>query len=292
MRSVHLGTAGEPPGEGVFVEYNRVLVDAEHRSGFAAALINELRSESDWHELSLDGFAPEEAEPFLVAEPLLEPRRIACSIMNLRDAESGDGNVLTALKSSTRTKVRRSLKALGDVETEWAQTPAHALEILAELIELHQRRWTKIGQPGAFASPRFAEFHRELVARLLPRGAVILFRVRAAAGTVACLYSFVERRRVLFYQSGVASYSDRQIRPIFVACTSCMQACFERGLTEFDFMGGDSSHKRELSTMTRELVWATWRRPALRWRVMDRLAAVREPAARRRLIPANPTSGQ
>ena len=123
VRSVHLGTAGEPPGEGVFVEYNRVLVDAEHRSGFAAALINELRSESDWHELSLDGFAPEEAEPFLVAEPLLEPRRIACSIMNLRDAESGDGNVLTALKSSTRTKVRRSLKALGDVETDGLRPP-------------------------------------------------------------------------------------------------------------------------------------------------------------------------
>src|SRR4051794_24636800 len=27
VRSVHLGTAGEPPGEGVYVEYNRILVE-------------------------------------------------------------------------------------------------------------------------------------------------------------------------------------------------------------------------------------------------------------------------
>jgi CelD/BcsL family acetyltransferase involved in cellulose biosynthesis len=290
VRSVHLGTAGEPPGESVFVEYNRVLVEPEHRIGFAAALISELRREPDWHEIALDGFAPEEAEPFLLAEPLLQPWRRACPTMDLRQAESAEGSVLATLKSGTRRKVRRSLTALGDVGTEWAQTPEHALDILDELIELHQRRWTTTGEPGAFASPRFADFHRELVARLVSRGAVILFRVRAAGKTVGCLYHFVERRRVLFYQSGLASYPDGRISPGFVAFALCMQACFERGLAEYDFLAGDSRYKRDLSTMTRELVWASGRRPALRWRLMDYLAAakhrlrpdsgpVREPSA-------------
>jgi CelD/BcsL family acetyltransferase involved in cellulose biosynthesis len=282
VRSLHLGTAGEPPGESVFVEYNRVLAEPRHRAGFAAALVDALRQQSGWHELTLDGFAPEEAEPFLVAEPMFEAERMECRTMELRRAEAADGVVLDTFRSATRKKVRRSLEALGEVETEWARSPEHALDVLAELIELHQDRWTGVGQPGAFASARFAAFHRELVPRLLPKGAVVLFRVRAAGATVACLYNFVERRRVLFYQSGLASFSDRAISPGFLAFALCMQACFEQGMDEYDFLAGDSRYKKDLSTMSRQLVWATARRPALRWRLMDYLAAERR---RRRAEP-------
>lgn len=282
VRSVHLGTAGEPPGDSVFVEYNRTLVAPDLRRDFAAALIDELRDEGDWHELVIDGFAPEEAEPYLLAEPLLVPRRMICPVMDLRVVGSGDGDgtVLAALKYPVRKKIRRSLKALGEVETEWARTPDHALDILTELTELHQRRWTAVGEPGAFASERFAGFHRDLVPRLLPGGGVILFRVRASAGTVGCLYAFVERSRVLAYQTGFASFPDRMIRPGFVVLAACMQECFEQGLIEFDHQVGDTRYKRELSTTTRELVWATGRRPRLRWRLMDGLAAAKRKLGR------------
>jgi CelD/BcsL family acetyltransferase involved in cellulose biosynthesis len=280
LRTVHLGTAGEPPGEGVLVEYNRVLVEPDHRRAFAAALIGEIRGGPTWHELHLDGFAPEDAEPFLDVEPLLVPRIAASRVVDLREAAAQDGSVLQVLKRATRTKVRRSLKGLGAVEGEWADTPETAFDVLDELIGLHERRWQRVGEPGAFARPRFARFHRELIRRLLPQGRVVLFRVRSASGTVGCLYGFIERRRLLFYQSGLASYSDRQIRPGFVVCHACMQACFDRGLTEFDFLAGESSYKSQLSTTTRELVWATARQPALRWTAMDKAAA-----ARRRLRP-------
>ncbi len=276
LRTVHLGTAGEPRGEGVFVEYNRVLVDPDHRAAFADALMRDLREDPSWHQLELDGFAPEDAEAFLRAEPLLEYRRVPCPTMDLRSVESAERSVLAALKSATRRKVRRSLEGLGEIETEWADTPEQALDILDELMQLHQRRWTSVGESGVFASPRFADFHRELIPRLLPKSAVILFRVRARGETVGCLYHFVERGRVLFYQSGLAPFSNRQITPGFVAFASCMQACLERGLTEYDFLGGDSRYKRDLSTTTRELVWATGRRPALRWRLLDALARIRD----------------
>ena len=282
LRTVHLGTAGEAPEESVFVEYNRILVAPEHRREFADALIRELRADASWHELVLDGFTPEDAESLLAAEPELEARRVECPTMELGRATEADGKVLGVLRSATRRKVRRSLEALGELESEWAETPEQALDILVELEELHQRRWTQAGEPGAFSRPRFAAFHRELVPRLVERGAAILFRVRAAReGTVGCLYHFIDRRRVLFYQSGLASFSDSRISPGFVAFTLCMQECFERGLTEYDFLEGDARYKRDLSTTTRELVWAKARRPALRWRLMDGLAA-----GRRRLASA------
>jgi len=275
VRSVHLGTAGESRTESVYVEYNDVLVEPEHRAAFAAALLAELRRDPRWHELRLDGFAPEDAEPFLVAQGRLEARREVCPTTDLRKARETGGDVIRTLRSETRKKLRRSLRGLGDVETEWAETPEHALEILADLVSLHEARWNRVGQPGVFASARFAGFHRTLVQRLAPSGRVVLFRARAAGGTVGCEYGFVERGRVLVYQSGVASHPDRQVRPGFVADALCMQACYERGLDEYDFLAGDSMYKRQLSNSERELIWATWRRPALRWRVMDELARVK-----------------
>jgi len=278
VRSVHLGTAGEPPTESVYVEYNRVLVEPDHRAGFAAALLAELRSDPDWHELTLDGFAPEDAEPFLAAELRLEGRREVCPTTVLRKADETGGDVIGILRSSTRKKLRRSFRALGDVRAEWAETPEEALEILEELILLHQTRWTRTGHRGVFASPRVAGFHRALVRRLAATGGVVLFRASAASGTVGCEYGFIEGDRVLLYQSGLAGHPDRQVRPGFVADVLCMQACYERGFSEYDFLAGESIYKHQLSTDARELVWATWRRPAVRWQVMDTLAKVKRRA--------------
>ena len=275
LRSVHLGTAGEPPGESIFVEYNRIRVEPGLRSAFAASLIGDLRRDGRWHELRLDGFAPEDAEPLLDADPLLAAQPMESPVNELQAAGSGDAGVLGALKSRTRGKVRRTLEAIGDIEAEWAEDPEHARDILDELIDLHQRRWSAVGEPGAFASPRFAAFHRRLVPRLLPSRAVILFRVRARVGTVGCLYHFVDRGRVLFYQSGFASCDDRRLTPGFVAFASCMQACRDRGLAEYDFLVGDGRYKRDLSTTSRQLIWATGRHPARRWQLIDRLAAAR-----------------
>lgn len=278
LRTVHLGTAGERPDESVFVEYNGTLVDPEHRPAFAQALMADLRRDRRWHELTLDGFEPSEAEPLLAAEPLLRPRREACPTTDLREAAAADGNVLATLRSSTRRKVRRSLEQIGVTESEWAHTPEHALDILSELISLHQRRWTRAGEAGAFARPRFVEFHRELIPRLFSRAAVILFRVGSERGTVGCLYHFVEAGRVLFYQSGFAPFEDTRSNPGFVTFALCMQACFERGMCEYDFLAPDSRYKRDLSTTTRELVWATGRRPARRWELVDRVAAIKQRA--------------
>jgi hypothetical protein len=285
VRTVHLGTAGEPQDEGVFVVSNRVLVEPEHRAGFASALMTEIRGARGWHELKLDRFAPEEAAPFLAAEPTLEAKQLVCRVMDLRDAEAAEGGVLGALRSRTRNKVRRSLKGLGEVKTELAKTPGQALDVLDELIDLHQRRWNNVGEPGAFASPRVVAFHRELVPRLMSKEAAILVRVRAEGGTVGCRYGFVEDGRMLGYQTGLATYDDNRISPGFVTHVCCMQACLERGLMEYDFSVGDSSYKRELSTTTRELVTATARRPALRWKLMDQAAAAR------RGLRSDPDSG-
>jgi CelD/BcsL family acetyltransferase involved in cellulose biosynthesis len=133
-----------------------------------------------------------------------------------------------------------------------------------------------VGQPGSFASERFTALHRDLIRRLLPKQAVVLFRARASGGTVGCVYGFVERGRMFMYQTGFRAFGDKGISPGRVVQARCMQECLDRGLCAYDFLAGDWDYKRELSTSENQLVWATARRGRLKWRVIDGLRPLKK----------------
>jgi CelD/BcsL family acetyltransferase involved in cellulose biosynthesis len=256
VRTLHLGTAGEPHGEGVYVEYNRLLVDARDRAPFARAVIAAVHRQPRWDELRLDGFAPEDAEALRVAEPRLRPTRLPCPVMDLDAVRADGGTVLDHLRGSVRWRIRRSMRALGPVDVEWASDPGTALEIFAELVALHQARWAAAGSPGAFASARVVAFHRDLIPAMLERDEVVLFRARAAGRTIGCLYGHVEDGRLLSYQSGFARFEDNRIKPGLAVHALCMEACLERGLSEYDLLAEADRYKQELASAERELVWA------------------------------------
>ena len=280
LKTLHVGTAGEPEDDRIYVENNRILALPAEREAVAEALVAAIRADESWDELRLEGFAVDDAELFLRAEPALEARREPCPTVDLRAAAAKDGDVLAILTSNTRYQIRRSLRAFGDVETEWAETPEHALDILDELVALHQQRWRSVGERGAFASERFTAFHRALVRRLVPKRAVVLFRVRSAAQTIGCLYSFVEDGNVYSYQLGLARFDDNKLKPGFVAHGLCMQAAYDRALADYNFLADASPWKRELATTERELVWATASRRRLKLVVADALRTAKRLVAR------------
>lgn len=264
-RAIHIGTAGEPPGTSVFVERNGLLACAANRDAFGAALMTELHRDPSWDRLELDGFCPRDADGLLAGRQLAALRVDECPVAHL--GGQVDGDLPAWLPASRRKRISRALRQFGQLECEWAETSAMAHAILDELITLHAARWHADGQTGAFASPRFTAFHRALVDRLLPSGRAVLFRVRRSGDTIGCLYGFVEGERLLFYQSGLRQYDDNRLRPGIAVHVLCMRACRERGLREYDFLAPASRYKRELSTRTDTLVWATLERPGMRVRL-------------------------
>jgi CelD/BcsL family acetyltransferase involved in cellulose biosynthesis len=284
-RSLHLGTAGERDADSVCVEYNRVLADPDHRAGFAAALLEALEADPDWDELALDGFVPDDAAPFLQAAPAFAVERRLCRVMDLRGAGKSDEEILSRFSPSARKRVRNNLRDYGSVRAEWPDRPAEALGIFEEMAALHQKRWNEAGKPGAFASPRFTAFHREIVERLVPKRRAFLFRARTETGTIGCLYGFIENQRVFIYQLGMAASSGKGTSPGLAAHLCCMKSCAERGIVEYNLMAGDSRYKQELSNSSEELLWATLRRPRLVFRLIDGLRSVKR-WARRAAAPA------
>jgi CelD/BcsL family acetyltransferase involved in cellulose biosynthesis len=271
IRRLHVGTAGEEAGETVYVERNRLLVSPADRGAFSAALIARLTRDGRFDELVLDGFVADDGETLAAAceRPLVERR--ASPTFDLAAARAQGGDVVSALRPGPRRRLRRSMREFGAVQAEWAETREQAQDILGELRRLHQARWQAAGLPGAFASARFTGFHFRLVDRLLPLGEAILFRVRSREhGTLGCLLSYREGDRVLFYQSGFASFGDNARRPGLVTHVLGMQECCDRGLSCYDFLAGDSRYKRELATDEDELLWATAAGPTRTGRLLAR----------------------
>lgn len=277
IRRLHIGTAGEPEGEGVFAEYNGVLTAAGERQAFVEALMTTIEREREWDELRVDGFSAEQAQALAAAAPALELGFAASPYTDLEAIRAAGGDVLAALQKGPRGRIRRGMRGFGKLDGEWAATAARAGEIFDELVSLHQAQWQAAGEPGAFASARVLGFHRQLIAALVPTGRAMLFRVRSGDRTVGCLYGLVDGRRLLFYQSGVAAFEDGKLKPGLVTHAVCMQACLERGLDAYDFLAGDSRYKRELATDEERIAWGRLRRR----RVRPLLAAAARGLARR-----------
>lgn len=257
VRRLHLGTAGEPAGQGVFVEYNGMCAAPADRPAMAAAIAGRVRAMSAWDELHLDGFAPEHAEPLLAAEPGLAMQHRESPVLELRS----EGDLVATLTSrSARATVRRSLRGLEPYRTEWAEDTDAALQILEELQSLHQKRWQDRGELGAFASARFRAFHRDLVERWVPSGRAVLFAVRHRGAVVAALYGFVVGETLQYYQGGFQVLEQAKVRPGYAGHMLLAEAARDRGLRRYEFLVGDHRFKSELSTCTEQLVWAVRRR--------------------------------
>ena len=261
IRTLHLGTAGEPNADTVRVQYNRVLVGPDDRDAFARGIIGLIRaSDLRWDEFRLDGFSADEVPAFLEPGSSFVTQRRVCYVTELARIREAGKTVLSALNSHAAKNIRRSIRyveeAHGPIRIEWAESLAQARDIFDEMVTLHEARWASDGQRGAFASARFAGFHREIVDRLFPLGGILLARVSAGDVTLGCEYSFIERNRVLSYQWGVAQLEDRRPSPGLITGVTAMQEALLRGVDEYDWLVGEVYYKRQLTTTARELIWA------------------------------------
>ena len=281
LRTIHLGTAGEPQGESVVVEFNTLLVEPAYERIFIQGLLNAVSSQVDgWDEIRLDGIDPddwaeiEEIQPAhpgrLVKRATVRERRY-CDLAGLHSRNQG---ILASLGTSTRSSLKRKLKQYPALEMEWAEDKARAVAIFEELQILHQARWQAAGSPGAFASRRFARFQRGVLEDLFDEGRVVVFRARDGNSTIGCLLLLVEQGRLLDYLSGFAPF-DPGKSPGLVTHYLCMQEALKRGYVAYDFLAGEKRHKENLGKSTGELQWVSWHRLTWKMLLCDALSNVR-----------------
>jgi CelD/BcsL family acetyltransferase involved in cellulose biosynthesis len=263
-RHLRFISTGEAPHEETCPDYLSLLCLAGEEAVCAAAIWGEV-GRMDWDHLEFLNLA--EDSPLLLGITLPHEARSfsrgSCPIADLTD---GFEAYLKRLSLKSRKQARRLVR-----EGEQAAVQFEVIDVeqaagaFDDLVRLHQERWTPECQSGVFASPRFTEFHRDLIQEWLPRGRAILARLSIAGVPVAVLYGFVNGQKFDFYQSGVRREPASLVEsPGILANLLLMRALTERGVTAYDFLRGSAPYKLRLATRQNQLVGVRIWRPTLR----------------------------
>jgi CelD/BcsL family acetyltransferase involved in cellulose biosynthesis len=250
-----LNETGNPEADSVFIEHNGLLVRTGHEHAIAPTL----------------HFARQNAAPLTLSgiddATLSCAQKIGwCTLQQTRSApyvnlRALPSPYLDTLSPNARAQIRRAMRLYGQtLRIDRADKPQHATTWFTEMVALHQSAWQRRGKPGAFASPSIADFHTALIERGWPNQ-IDLLRISTEEKTIGILYNFIDRNRVLAYQSGFATSEDSRLKPGLVCHSLAIETYIARGMHIYDFLGGDDRYKRTLSNTGENLHWAVMHKP-------------------------------
>ncbi|RUM94605.1 MAG: hypothetical protein DSZ28_02360 [Thiothrix sp.] len=150
------------------------------------------------------------------------------------------------LGKSMKRKIRQSKNKINKMEGVITETIKNTELGFSELKAIHEERWQKKNIQGAFSSPKFQEFHRELMSRLLKDGNLRIRRTSIGSKVIAILYNIRFSDTESYYQSGFDLQLGSRVRPGIYAHMRAIEASIKEKVQYYDMMkGGDDSYKSE-----------------------------------------------
>ena len=124
-------------------------------------------------------------------------------------------------------------------------------EGMSHIRQLNERRWGSRRQ--SFLSDRYRRFHDRVAVRLHDQGQLLMLFFEVDGQIIAGRYDFAYGKKGWSFQSGWLPEWER-ISVGKLMLTQVVQSCIERGLVEYDFLGGEAAYKSEWSNGSRMLV--------------------------------------
>ncbi len=187
----------------------------------------------------------------------------------LVNLEEGFEGYLALLSSNSRGLARKRTRgAIRDgASFQVAETQQEANEMFEQLIVLHQARWIEEGKPGCFSAPRFTEFHRLLISRLLVRKEAIIARMVVENETVSVMLGYIAGKKFDSYVAG-AKFDDERIKsPGITLHLLLKERLAAQGIVSYDHMSGTMRYKQQYSTSEAGNFSLELTRPTLRTNV-------------------------
>lgn len=151
-----------------------------------------------------------------------------------------------AMQSKSHRKQLRQLKSrvLESPRADWFEVQDFrdfdvAWEIL---IDLHQSRRQSLGEPGCFAAPTWANFHREVALELLAAGRLRLSILSLDSNPVAAEYHLALNDATYAYQGGIDPERSED-EPGQLSLILCIERAIKAGHTRFELLRGDEPYK-------------------------------------------------
>lgn len=182
------------------------------------------------------------------------------------------GKLGQGTRGEFRRKRRKLLKDVPSARFARVEDEAELERVFREMVRLHQARWTRLGQSGSFASPRFDAFHRSASLEMLRRGWLRLYYLEAEGNVVAALYCFRAGRSVCYYAGGFDEAWKKHSVGVQTLAHAIEQSILE-GAAAFDFLQGDEDYKSHWCTGWRDNWRVTVAAPHFRGRISGLAAA-------------------
>lgn len=119
------------------------------------------------------------------------------------------------------------------------------------LRDLNEKRWGDRRQ--SFLSDRYRRFHDQVSARMLAAGHLAMLFLEADGQVVSGRYDFAYAGKAWCFQGGWLPEWEKE-RAGKMMLTAMMRWCIEHGLSEYDFLGGEASYKKEWGNAERRIV--------------------------------------
>lgn len=158
------------------------------------------------------------------------------------------------LSAKMRKNVRRSTRQLVDGGAGFILVAdrAQVRPGIAELFDLHARRFVTKNEKTGFRADLRGPFHADVAEQLFDAGILRLFQLRVAGKTVAALYCFEFADTLFFFQSGIDPDSEK-LSAGTVLVGHAIKYAFDHGLACFDFMRGEEAYKFRWTDKTRQM---------------------------------------
>jgi CelD/BcsL family acetyltransferase involved in cellulose biosynthesis len=149
--------------------------------------------------------------------------------------------VVPAVQNRNVRRARAAAAKRGPVAITAADA-ANLQDCLAELIRLHNARWTSRGEQGVFADPRVARFHLLALPGLYLHGVLRMYRMSIGGEVVAAYYGYLDHNRAYAYLQGYdPEYANES--PGAVVLAYAIEEAIREGAREFHFLRGDEAYK-------------------------------------------------
>ena len=277
-RGWFVNATGIPTFDRIYIEYNGFL--CKHPKDFKLIDILKILPDS-WEELYLPGLdlrsfpGTEALDNIPPYKTIIRDDKIVLSpFVDLELVRARGGDYLSLLSANTRTQINRSYRLyekIAPVHLEVAHDTLSAMDIYQELVDLHKVAWENRGQEGAFSSDYMFQFHKQLIESRFEYDEIQLLRIKCENNTIGCLYNFVYKNNIFFYQSGVNYNLDKRLKPGLVAHVEAIRHNATADHKTYDFLGGSSQYKMSLATHHNRLIWMRLQKPLFKFKVENAL---------------------
>ena len=266
---IRLFQTGDQQEDQIWVEFNDFLCHPDHREEASKACLNTLLSDKyRFDEVVISMILKSRAESLLQN---FNHTRISLSApaykTNLQLLSANKGRYLDSLSRNTRYQINHSKKKYdtlyGTLKLSFAKNITQAFQYWNEAGELHIKRWHDSG----FHNPKFVSFHKEYMMKNFDSGLIDVVKITAGNHLVAIIYNIIYKQNVYFYLQGLQYETDGKLKPGLIAHSMLIEHYLQQGMNSYEFMGGYSQYKKQLSLAAEDLLIIKIQKPLLRFRL-------------------------